>query len=294
MRFALLFLLALALLTPACTGESDAETSLEQLTPAELGWIRVYAAWTIDIYDGELGPPGGPPLVKKCRERREELGDPPTERLQAAAERAAAACPLLAHRGMHRRALDVVDEADELLRPLLLEVQPLPLEAGETTESRADLDMSSWVTHELGRPAEVRCWDDEDWPRVIGEDDAWTDDHTDVDELYGWSEEWSDRIHMSLDQCNRIARFRAREAGGGSRSQEIETANALGTLFHEATHLMDPDLDEAEVECEVLYWFDLYAEGLGGDIDVSERLARLYRTEVYPEQPDEYVSDCDE
>jgi hypothetical protein len=288
-----LVLVALVLLAPACAGESDSETSPDPLTPAELGWMRVYAAWTIDIYNGELGPDGGPLLVKECLARREKLGDAPSERLEPAAERAAAACPLLAHRGMHRRALDAVDEADDLIRPLLLEVQPLPLESGQTKESRADLDTSGWLTRELERPAEVRCWDDEDWPRVIEEGDAWTDDHTDVDDLYGWADDASDRIHMRLDQCNLIAAFRAHESSK-SRAREIETASALGTLFHEATHLEDMDLDEAEVECEVLYWFDLYAWELGGDTDRADRLARIFRTEVYPDQPEEYISDCDE
>ncbi len=286
-----LALLVLVLMAPACAGGSDSELSTDQLTPAELGWIRVYAAFTIDIYEEELGPAGGPLLVKKCRERFDELRDPPSDRLRPAAELVADACPLLAHRGMHRRALDVVDDADDLLFPLLLEGQTLPLESEETQDSRADLEMSGWVSREIGRPAEVRCWDDEDWLRVIHESDSWTDDQTDVEDLYGWADDSSDRIHMRLDQCNLVAALRATSR---SRANEIETADALGTLFHEANHLSDMDLEEAEVECEVLSWFDIYARDLGVNPDVADRLARLYRTEVYPDQPEEYIGDCDE
>jgi hypothetical protein len=293
-QVACLSLIALALLTPACAGDADAEASSEPLTPAELGWIHAYADLTIDIYNGDLGPTSGPLLVKKCRERFEELGEAPTDRLRPGAEVAPATCPLLAHRGMHRRALDVIDEADDLIRPILFEMTSLPLEATSGKESRADLDLSSWASRELGDPAEVRCWSDDDWPRIVRENDAWADEHTDAEDLYGWADDYTDRIHMRIDQCNVIQAFRAHGVGTGSAG-ETETADALGTLFHETTHLRDGDLDEAEVECEVLYWFSSYAGELGPvDWDHADRLARVYRTKVYPHQPEEYLSDCDE
>jgi hypothetical protein len=295
-RWLFLISIAVAVAAVGCSGDDDADPASADapLSATELGWLRGYSAWTIAIYDRELGPSGGPRLVEACRERGEELGDAPTERLQPAADHAAGACPFLAERGMQRRALDLVDEADDLIRPYLLKVRPMSLESGLTDESRADVDLSGWVSRELGRPAEVRCWDEEDWKRVVEEDNAWTDSHDDPETLYGWAEYSTDRIHMRLEQCNHVAEFRAGDEGSGSREHELDVADALGTLFHEKEHLVDPDADEAAVECDVLYFFDLYGVRLGGDRNRSEKLARLYRTEVHPEQPEEYQGDCEE
>jgi hypothetical protein len=129
---------------------------------------------------------------------------------------------------------------------------------------------------------------------VVEEDNAWTDSHDDPETLYGWAEYSTDRIHMRLEQCNLAAEFQSGDAGSGSREREIEVADALGTLFHEQEHLADPDADEAAIECEVLYFFDFYGVRLGGNDTRSRKLARLYRTEVHPEQPEEYQGDCEE
>ena len=287
---------ALACVTAGCSDEASSSASEEStaaLTAAELGWLREYSAWTIDVHEGELGPSPGRRLVEVCRDRLDDIGEPPSARFEDAAERAAEACPLLVHRGMHRQALDVIEDADDLIVPLLLEVQSLPSESGPTDTSRVDVDLSAWMTRDLERPAEARCWDEDDWVRVVREDDAWSDDSTDPEDLYGWADSSVDRIYMRLDQCNLIAEFRNGEPAGG-RAHEIELADALGTLFHETEHLFDPDADEAEAECGMLSFYSLHAAELGGDYSRAERLERLYRAEVYPEQPDEYIMDCDE
>ena len=52
---------------------------------------------------------------------------------------------------------------------------------------------------------EVRCWTAADWRRVVREDNAWVDTADDPDELYGWQDDDTSRIHMRLDQCNELA-----------------------------------------------------------------------------------------
>jgi hypothetical protein len=296
MRRLVLVSLVVALAVVGCSGGGEEEVAVDdaRLSATELGWLRAYAAWTIAIIDNELGPPGGPRLVEACRAGRDELGDAPTERLQPAADHAVGACPFLAQRGTHRRALDLVEEADDLIRPYLRKVQPLSLEGGPSDASRADVDLSGWAARELERPAEVRCWDEQEWKRVVEEDNAWTDSHDDPETLYGWAEYSTDRIHMRLDQCNLVAEFRGGLSARASREHEVEVADALGTLYHELEHLSSPNADESDIECAVLYWFDFYGVRLGGSDPDAQRLARLYRTEVYPEQPEEYRGDCDE
>src|SRR5688500_9403423 len=104
-RRTLLFALTLAL--AACGGDEDRpREGSGPLSPAELGWIREYSVWTIDVWDEELGHEPGPALVRECRSRLDEVGPAPTRRLEPAAERAREACPLLERRGSTRRALD--------------------------------------------------------------------------------------------------------------------------------------------------------------------------------------------
>lgn len=283
--------LAAAVLVAAACSRSDGSSgavAATRLTAAELGWIREYSDLTIAIYDDDLGPPPGPELVVECRERIAYMGDPPTERLERAAELTEKVCPLLGRRGSQRRALDTIDTADDLLRTFLRDHQPLDLGAGVTEESRADTLLSEVASQAAGRPVEVRCWSESEWRQVVAEDNAWTASDDDADELYGWADDSWDRIHMRLEQCNTISRVRDEGFRDAPRRARRELADSLGTLAHETQHFVLPEADEAKVECAGMRSLATVAKRVGLDESSAQVVAELYRTDVYPELPDEY------
>jgi hypothetical protein len=288
-------LAAVVVATVGCSLDADDvadPTDPSPLTPAEIGWIRAYAILTIAIYDDDLGPPAGPRLVETCRQRVEELGPPPTDRLERAAQLTAEVCPLLARRGEHRRALDTIDDADDLLRPLLLDERPLDLREGVTHESRADTALSSVASRGAGRPVEVRCWSEDDWRRLVEEENAWTAAGDDADELFGWADESADRIYMRLEQCNTMSRLRTQGFPSEGREARREAADSIGTLAHEIQHFRSEDDDEAEVECAGVSSLETVARRVGLDPAAARAAAEVYRTEIYPDLPAEYVGDC--
>lgn len=279
----------LALVAPGCTGEeSEPEPDLAPLTAAELGWVRAYSVWAIEVNDGESTTPS-PAAVRACEERLERIGLPPSARLEPAAERAVEVCPLLSDSGTRRRALDLVDDADELVLPFLRDEQPLALATGATVESRADVRLSAEASDLIDDPVEVRCWSEPDWRRIIDEDNAWNDENESHVDLVGWTAQDVDRIHLVLDVCNTIVRAEAGDVSAWTRSEQVDAADAVETLLHEIQHFILPDASEAKVECSAIRALPAFAQRFGVSPAAARELEELYRAEVYPDLDDEYT-----
>ena len=287
--------LALVVAASGCTDESSTRDATlgEPLSVTELGWVREYSDWTIDVYDDEFGPPPGRELVDACRDRLEEVGPPPTGRLEPAWERVAAACPLLSEKGSVRRAKDVVEDADDLVVPLFLDSKELVLGGSATDRSRADLRLSALASTAVERSQEVRCWTGEDWRRLVREDNAWSVSSDDPDELYGWQDSDTDRIHMRVDQCNLLHRLARENMLRWRRDDRVEAADSLATFVHEIQHALLPDADEDEVECSAAEQLGRFARRLGATGDEARQLAEMYVTDVRDDLSDEYLSSCD-
>ncbi len=245
------------------------------------------------MYDGELGPPPGRALVAACRERLVEVGPPPTGRLQPTWERSADVCPLLSASGSVRRAKDVIEDADDRVLRYFLDERALPLSAARTQQSRGDLRLSGIASDEAEFSQEVRCWDDADWRRLVREDNAWTVESDDPDELYGWQDSDSDRIHMRLGQCNLLRRISPEDLMLWSRPDQVEAADSLATFVHELQHIALPDADEDEVECAAAKELERFGRKLGATQSEASLLVRLYASDVRDDLDDEYVSSCD-
>jgi hypothetical protein len=280
--------LVVAAAAVGCSGGT--ESAGGRLSSAELGWLRAYAAWSIAIYNDDLGPPPGAKLVEACEDRYAELGPPPTERLERVVDQTTEVCLLLGEAGKQRRALDRIDEIDELLLPLLRDEQPLEFGTGTTETSRADLAFSAFATEVAEAPVEVRCWDDSEWRRIVAEDNAWSDGKLDADSLFGWQDESRGRIHLPLETCNLLSRTIAEGIRGMDFVDRMDAANALGTLVHEVRHFVLPDADEATVECAAMRSLERAGVSLGLDLDDAADLARFYREDIYPEQAPEYTA----
>ena len=286
---------AVLIVSVGCSGQDDGSTSPVDTSPlsaAELGWIRGFSNWTIEIHNEDLGPPVGARLVTVCRERLEAIGPAPTDRLRPAEERLADVCPFLEQRGTYRRGLETIFEADDLLLPFLRDEQQLAFDTGITEESRADPDFSGIASDVADYPLEVRCWSESEWRRVVEEDNAWTDSNDDPETLVSWADDSDDRIHMQLEQCNLLVRVQSADVGSSwSRSEQIDAADSLGTFAHEVQHFVLPDADEATVECAAVRSLERVALRLGIDQASGALLAETYRTEIYPEQPEEYIAE---
>jgi hypothetical protein len=287
-RVALLVLVALLVPTGCSDDGSEAPSAdvTSPLTASELGWIRAYSTWTIELNDSSAA---GPDVVRRCRDRVDEFGSPPTERLEAAASLASSACAFLAEKGMRRRAIDVIEEADEQILPYLREEQPVQLGSGESNGSRADIALSEAASEWVDRPVEVRCWSKPDWRRVVDEDNAWNNESTDYLDLVGWSDNSTDRIHIVLEQCNLLSRLRAGDdIANWAGDERIDAADSLATLAHEVAHLLAPDADEAATECRAARSLVRYGQRLGVDRASALELSELYRSEIYPDLDEEY------
>jgi hypothetical protein len=283
-----LSVLVLALVAAGCMGGGEPEPDLAPLTGAELGWVRAYSAWAIEVNDDESATPSQG-AARECEDRFERIGSPPSARLEPAAERAAEVCPLLAELGTRRRALDLVDEADELLLPFLRDEQTLALASGVTVDSRADVRLSAEASEIIGDAVEVRCWSESDWRRLVEEDNAWNDESESHVDLVGWTAPDVDRIHLVLDVCNTVARVEAGDVTEWTRSERIDAADAIETLLHETQHFVLPDASESKVECSAIRSLPAFAQRFGVSPAAAQELAELYRTEVYPDLDDEYT-----
>jgi hypothetical protein len=292
-RALVLVFAVLALAGAGCRDEAaeadPAASSTEPLSSSELGWVRAYSAWTIEISEDADGSESGAAAAASCRRDLETVGEPPTERLEPAARNLPEVCSSLAHQGWRRHALDLIQDADDAVYALFLDDQPLELGTGERTASYADVELSRRATQWLERPVEVRCWTDDDWRRYFAEEDAWNDDTTDFDDYVGWSDDDLDRIHLVLAYCNTITRVMSDDVSTWSRDVQVDAIDAVETLAHEIQHFALPDADEAKVECSAIRMLPRFAQRFGMDPATARALTDLYRTEVYPDLDEEYT-----
>ena len=281
--------LVAALLATGCRDEagSDPARHTSKLTQDELGWIRAYSRWTFDFYDDE--PAVGADAVAVCQRKVNQIGSAPSERLEDAADRIQAICPLVQQLGSLRHAQDELEYIDGLVLQYMRDEQRLQLRSDITDRSRADVALSGIASDVIGEPVEVRCWDEEDWSRVVREDNVWNDDSADPDDLMGWIDDYSDRIHLVLDVCNTIAAARTRDVTTLNLYDRIDAVEALETLLHEIGHFLESDASEAEVECTAIRSLPGFLGRFGVTGAAARELTELYRTEVYETLDDEYT-----
>ena len=76
------------------------------------------------------------------------------------------------------------------------------------------------------RRQEVRCWSDADWRRSSAKTMPGASRATTLDELYGWQDSDTDRIHMRVDQCNLLHRLGPEDVLSGSATIRCEAADS--------------------------------------------------------------------
>jgi hypothetical protein len=161
--------------------------------------------------------------------------------------------------------------------------RPLPRLSGRVAQSRIEPRLgraAATITH---RAVEVRCWSDADWTRVRTEFKAYGG----IVDVSGFMSDF-DKGHISLAPfvCDELAALLygpARE----QRRVDADRAWAIGTLAHEAEHVVSPGT-EAETECYAQQDVLALSRFLGVPAAEARRIAVVSWRENYPPLPREY------
>jgi hypothetical protein len=185
-----------------------------------------------------------------------------------------------------------VDQGFEALGPLFLTSRALRVAPSPDDASHVDLRLGELASAVSGESVEVRCWSPRDWRRLIAEENAWDAAEDDPEMLDGLALTEDGQVHLLLEDCNLLGRLRHRDATELRGEELVDAAYAVSILAHEIGHFVEPDADEATVECTLTETLPELADGLWLDAAEVRRLARAYRAHVRPELPDEYLKDC--
>lgn len=158
----------------------------------------------------------------------------------------------------------------------------LPRRGGNTEVSRVEPRLSAAASALAGSPVEIRCWSQDDWGRVV--DDARSGGIRGIVDLSGLADPTADHADLSPEICRDLVNTTYRGDHTGVRA-----AVGLTVLAHEATHLRGDDGPlEAVTECYAMQRVPIVAAKLGVSRSEARTLARLYFTDVYPENLPEY------
>ena len=161
----------------------------------------------------------------------------------------------------------------------------LPTRGGLVESSRIEPRFSEAASEVAHTRVTVRCWSAADWPRI--ERVARAEGSALID-LAGLADPTTGTADLSPEVCRDLVGIAYGNARTGANA-----AFGLTVLAHEATHLREDSGTEAVTECFAMQR-DVEAAAKLGLTDAEARsLARLYWTDIYPENLPEYSTpDC--
>jgi hypothetical protein len=169
--------------------------------------------------------------------------------------------------------------------------RPLPVVAGPSDESRVEPRLSRAVATLAGRPAEVRCWSEEDWTAIS---DAWARSRAAL-RLGPWSAYTSydpERVHLPPAICDSLVRLAYTKASVADDEWAAGLAWSVAALAHETQHVSGTK-NEAAAECYAIQAMSSTAEALGRPDHEGRYLTQLYWTHAYSERSDPVYSSPD-
>ncbi|HEY7195738.1 MAG TPA: hypothetical protein VH306_00965 [Gaiellaceae bacterium] len=174
---------------------------------------------------------------------------------------------------------------DAAVRAVLSENRRLRTLRGPSRISRVDPVYTRVATELVLLEQQVRCWSARDWPAILREENAYTNDVSGRDFIGLFGRD--DRVHLSPEVCRGLdvlAYSRARPTSGEAL---FDVAQGIGTLSHEAEHRAGT-WNEAETECRGMQRIRQAARLLGALPSYAALLAETYWTTVYPHKPPAY------
>lgn len=298
----------------------------ERLSRRERVWVRHFTVWTGATergganaeevrarilgggaetradYDEAVAP------LRECHKRFDDrVGAAPTTRLEAVQKLALQGCAdfqraaraesrafdgppgelLLESEGAIARGNRVWIEAERKLESVFAWNRPVPTVTGDVAVSRIEPRFSQVASTLANRPVQVRCWSRAEWDDVHGEWQAFTaDDHASIGFVASFDR---GRLSLAPDICGLLAGLAYGDARPRGGEKQLDLAEAVGTLAHEAEHLVAPGT-EAETECYGMQDVRRTARLLGAGAGDANVLAGRYWLEVYPAKPEEYTT----
>ncbi len=240
--------------------------------PTEAEWIGAYAVWSDEIA-GTLSSGGGVFRAACDATFEEEVGSPPTDRLEPVAEAARRGCATRSPLGWR--------DAEEAV------IRTLAAVHGELAPPRQRRDIAAVARSSVGVRPNVYCWRPEAWAPFFehyaivrgGEETS----------LRGIADTGASRIDLDPSVCATLSRYLRRIRPLNLSSENLALAESLMVLTHQAEHLKAPSRPEAEVECYALQHVRPLVRAVWGP-DFATEIA-LHAWEIsYPRLPDYFRS----
>lgn len=200
--------------------------------PTEVEWLGAYRAWS-DGVERALGTGFEMPRAMCESSYDDDVGNPPRERLEAMAAAARNGCSALNPAGWREAEADVVRE--------------LMLVHGELFPPRQRRDLSALASSSVGVPATVYCWRPEAWMPFSGHY-ALVRGGKEIS-LRAVTHDATGRIDLDPAACDALSRYLREVKPIALSWQNLELAQTLMILTHQAERLKTPSASEAELEC---------------------------------------------
>ena len=266
------------------------------------GFEKAIAGDEVELrrYRGLLEP------VRACEEEfLEQVGRAPTHRIRPAERNLVQACRL------YRTGIDLLLEAMDGDDPGLAqraqykiedgnlklgvaagllppgEKQKLPVAGGGTGKSRIDPRYGEIASAIAEKKIEARCWSQQDWTRLLVEEEALTRGQITVT-MMAFASAGGQRINLGPFVCRHLDAL----VYDGKRPREplrqLDLAQALGAVVHESRHAAGV-ADEPTAECEAIQLMPKAARVARIEPAYARELLRL-AWESYPALPADYRS----
>jgi hypothetical protein len=201
-------------------------------SPSEADWLGAYRSWSDGIEVSVDAGIGG--SRESCESSYDdEVGDPPAERLEPMAAAARGGCATLSADGWRGAQAEVVRALAQIHCPF-----------GPPRQRR---DLSEVARSSVGVRADVYCWRPAAWA-AFAEQYAFVRGGKEI-RLTGIADTERKRIDLEPGVCATLDRYLRRIRPTKLSTENLELAEALVVLTHEAEHLRSPSASETEVEC---------------------------------------------
>jgi hypothetical protein len=238
--------------------------------PTEVEWLNAYESWSDEI-DSAFAD--GRTFFRAACEATfdDEVGDPPRERLQPTAAAARRGCAAQSLAGWRTSQADVVRS--------LLAVH------GELLPPQKRPDVTEIVRTSVGVGPDVYCWQPPSWAELAPQYAIVRGGE--VTSLDGIADAERNRIDLAPGVCATLDNYLRGVRPLKLSAQNLELAQALVVLAHQAEQFKAPAAPEAEIECYAIQHVRPLVRAAWGP-EFAEEIALHAWQIAYPRLPPQF------